>query len=116
MTVLSHGSAREIIKFFIFDRVVIKPPDGVNYAGILHDLKKHVKPDVLGVKVQGIRETRSEDLRVELKCSKEGRGWWRSDGGPIEEENAEGVTTRVRCGFLHKENAVLLCAKRPLEY
>ena len=29
----------------------------------------------LGVTVQGIRETRYKDLLVELKCSKEGRGW-----------------------------------------
>ena len=46
----------------------------MSYAAILKDLKKHVKPDELAVTVHGIRETRSEDLLVELKCSKEGRG------------------------------------------
>ena len=35
--------------------------------------KKKPKPDELGVTVHGIRETRSKDLLVELKCSKEGR-------------------------------------------
>ena len=51
----------------------MKPTEGVSYAAILKDLKKHVKPDELGVTVHGIRETRSKDLLVELKCSKEGR-------------------------------------------
>ena len=46
----------------------------MSYAAILNDLKKHVKPDELGVTVHGIRETRSKDLLVELKCSTEGRG------------------------------------------
>ena len=46
----------------------------MSYAAILKDLKKHVKPDELGVTVHGIRETRSKDLLVELKCSKGGRG------------------------------------------
>ena len=38
--------------------VLIKPTVGVIYAAILKDLKKHVKPDELGVTVHGIRETR----------------------------------------------------------
>ena len=42
---------------------------------ILKDLKKLVKPDKLGVTVHEIRETRSKDLLMKLKCSKEGRGW-----------------------------------------
>ena len=56
------------------EAVLIKPTEGVSYAAILKDLKKHVEPDELGVTVHGIRETRSKDLLVELKCSKEGRG------------------------------------------
>ena len=59
------------------EAVLIKLTEGVSYAAILKDLKKHVKPDKLGVTVHGIRETRSKDLLVELKCSKEGR--WRLD-------------------------------------
>ena len=54
--------------------MLIKSTEGVSYAAILKDLTKHVKPDELGVTVHGIRETRSKDLLVELKCSKEGRG------------------------------------------
>ena len=46
----------------------------MSYATILKDLKKHVKPDELGFTVHGIREVRSKDLLIELKCSKEGRG------------------------------------------
>ena len=56
------------------EAVLIKPTEGVSYAAILKDLTKHVKPDELGVTVHGIRETRSKDLLVELKSSKEGRG------------------------------------------
>ena len=56
------------------EAVLIKPTEGVSYAAILKDLKKHLKPDELSVKVHGIRERRSKDLLVELKCSKEGRG------------------------------------------
>ena len=54
--------------------MLIKPTEGVSYTAILKDLKKHVKPDELGFTVHGIRETRSKDLLVELKCSKEDRG------------------------------------------
>ena len=50
------------------------PTEAVSYAVILKDLKKHVKPDELGVTVHGIRETRSKDLLADLKCSKEDRG------------------------------------------
>ena len=46
----------------------------MNYVAILKDLKKHVKPDELGVTVHGIRETCSKDLPLELKCSEEGKG------------------------------------------
>ena len=46
----------------------------MSYAAILKDLKKRVKPKKLGITVQGFRETRSKDLLVELKCSKEDRG------------------------------------------
>ena len=56
------------------EAVLIKPTMGVSYAAILKDLKKHVKLDELGVTVHGIRDTRSIDLLIELKCSKEGRG------------------------------------------
>ena len=56
------------------EEVLIKPTEGVSYAAILKDLKKHVKPDELGVTVHGIREARSKDLLVELKYSKDGRG------------------------------------------
>ena len=47
----------------------------MSYAAILKDLKKRIKPDELGVTVQGIIETRSKDLLMELKCFKEGKGW-----------------------------------------
>ena len=56
------------------DEVQIKPVEGVSYAAIVKNLKKHVKPDELGVTVHGIRKTRSKDLLVELKCSKKALG------------------------------------------
>ena len=55
------------------ETVLIKPAEGMSYASILRGLKKRVNPDELGATVQGIRETRSKDLIVELKCSKKDR-------------------------------------------
>ena len=46
----------------------------MSYASILRELKKRVNPDELGATVQGIREARSKDLLVELKCSTKSRG------------------------------------------
>ena len=46
----------------------------MSYSSILRDLKRRINLDELGVTIQGIRETRSKDLLVELKCLKEGRG------------------------------------------
>ena len=54
--------------------LLIKPAEGICYATILRDLKKRVNTDELGATVQGIRETRSKDLLVELKCSTKTRG------------------------------------------
>ena len=48
------------------EAVLIKPVEGMSYASILRELKKRVNPDELGATVQGIRETRSKDLLVEL--------------------------------------------------
>ena len=56
------------------EAVLINLGERLSYAAILKDLKKCVKPDELGLTVQGIRETCSKDLLVELKCFKEGRG------------------------------------------
>ena len=56
------------------EAVLIKPSEGVNYAAILRDPKKRVKPYEIGVTVYGIREKHSKNLLVELKCSKGGRG------------------------------------------
>ena len=44
--------------------VLIKPVERVSYAAILKDIKKRVKPDELGVVVQGIRETRYEVTHI----------------------------------------------------
>ena len=57
------------------EAVLIKPAEGVSYTAIFKNLKKNVKPDELGVTVHGIRKTCSRGLLLELKCSKEGRGW-----------------------------------------
>ena len=46
----------------------------MSYADILKGFKKFVKSDELGDTVQGIKETRSKELLVKLKCSKVGRG------------------------------------------
>ena len=46
----------------------------MSYASILRELKKRVNPDELGATVQEIRETRSKDLLLELKCSTKSRG------------------------------------------
>ena len=56
------------------EAVLIKPTERMIYASILRELKKCVNPDELGATVQGIRETRSKDLLVELKCPKNSRG------------------------------------------
>ena len=56
------------------EAVLIKPAEGMSYASILRELKKRVNPDELSATVQGIREIRSKDLLVELKCSKKDRG------------------------------------------
>ena len=55
------------------EAVLIKTAEGMSYASILRRLKKRVNPDELGATAQGIRETRSKDLIVELKCSKKDR-------------------------------------------
>ena len=54
--------------------VLMKLAEEVSYAAILKDLKKRVKPEKLGVIVQGIREISSKDLLAGLECSKENRG------------------------------------------
>ena len=56
------------------EAVLIKPAEGMRYASILRELKKRVNPDELGATVQGMRETRSKDLLVELTCSTKSRG------------------------------------------
>ena len=56
------------------EAVLVKPTKGMSYASILRELKKRVNPDKLGATVQGIRETRSKDFLVELKCSTKSRG------------------------------------------
>ena len=56
------------------EAVLIKPAEGMSYATILRELKKRVNPDELGATVQGIREMRSKDLLVEMKCSAKSRG------------------------------------------
>ena len=57
--------------------VLINPAQGMSYSIILRELKKRVNPDELDATVQGIRETRSKDLLVELKCSTKSRGSFR---------------------------------------
>ena len=57
------------------EAVLIKPAEGMSYASILRELKKRVNSDELGSTVQGIRETRSKDLLVGLKCSQKDRSW-----------------------------------------
>ena len=55
------------------ESVLIKPAEGMSYATILCELKEHFNPDELGATVQGIREARSKDLLVEMKCSTKSR-------------------------------------------
>ena len=56
------------------EAVLIKPAEGMSYASILRELKKSVNPEELGATVQGIRETCSKYLLVELRCSTNSRG------------------------------------------
>ena len=56
------------------EAVIIKPAEGVSYAAILKNLKSRVNPEELGVRICGIRETRTKDLLVEVKCAAENRG------------------------------------------
>ena len=55
------------------EAVLTKRAEGTSCASILRELKKRVYPDDLGTTVQGMRETRSKDLPVELKCSTKSR-------------------------------------------
>ena len=43
--------------------------EGVRYAAILKNLKSRVNPEELGVKVEGIRETRTKYLLFEIECA-----------------------------------------------
>ena len=45
-----------------------------SYAAILKSLKSSVNPEELGISVLGIRDTRSKDLLVEMKCVAKDRG------------------------------------------
>ena len=54
--------------------VIIKTVEGVSYSAILKNLKSRVNPEELGVKVREIRETRTKDLLVEIKCAAGDRG------------------------------------------
>ena len=56
------------------EAVIMKPVERVSYAAILKNLKSRVNPEELGVKVGGIRETRTKDLLVEIKCAAADRG------------------------------------------
>ena len=56
------------------EAVLIKPAEGMSYATILRERKMRVNSDELGATVQGIRDTRSKDLLVEIKCSAKSRG------------------------------------------
>ena len=48
---------------------MIKSSEGLSYAAILKNLKIRVNPEVLGAKIGGIKECRTKDLLVELKCN-----------------------------------------------
>ena len=75
------------------EAVLIKPAEGMSYALILRELKKRVNPDELGVTVQRIREIRSKDLLVELKCSSKSKG--RLDTAFKEAVGARGVVRHL---------------------
>ena len=51
----------------------MKPSEGVSYATILKNLKSRVNPEELGITIGGIRETRTKDLLVEIKCDAKDR-------------------------------------------
>ena len=48
------------------EAVLVKPSEGVSYAAILKNLKSRVNPEELGIKIGGIRDTRTKDLLVEV--------------------------------------------------
>ena len=81
--------------------VLIKPAEGMSYASILRKLKKRVNPDELGATVQGIRETRSKDLLVELKFSQKDRepakGIPGATSAPQERKSPGSIMSRDRC-------------------
>ena len=56
------------------EAVIIKPAEGVSYAAILKNLNSRVNSEELEVRIVGIRETRTKDLLVEVKCTAENRG------------------------------------------
>ena len=56
------------------EAVIIKPLEEVSFAANLKSLKSRVNPEKLGVTIGGIRETRTKDLLVEVKCAAKDRG------------------------------------------
>ena len=56
------------------ESVLIKPVEGVSYAVTLKTLESRVNPEELWVMISGVRETRSKDLLVEVKCAVNDRG------------------------------------------
>ena len=57
-----------------FEAVLIKSVKGVSYVAILKNLQSRVNPEELGVMISGVRETRTKDLLVEIKCAAKDRG------------------------------------------
>ncbi|XP_033222627.1 uncharacterized protein LOC117176484 [Belonocnema kinseyi] len=53
--------------------VLNKLAEGMSYAEVLKDLKQKVKPEVLGVKIRGVRQTRNGEVLVELGPASENR-------------------------------------------
>ena len=55
------------------EAVLVKPAEGVSYVTILRSLKSWVNSKERGIAVQGIRETRSKCLLVEMRCNAKDR-------------------------------------------
>lgn len=67
------AAKKEILRRARPEAILVKPAQGQSYAQVLKDLKCKIKPDTLGVKIKGVRQTRSGDVLIEVKSEGEGR-------------------------------------------
>ena len=84
------------------EAVLMEPSEGVSYAATLQNLKSYVNPEELGVIIGGIRESRTKDLLVEVKCAVRDRGWLDSAEAEARDDHVEGT---MRCAAFRERDS-----------